>query len=97
MQAGRDLDVGQDLVLRDKVDRQIGTGGAPYIEGDVSIIGAQAAERFLQSLRPQLSKEALRQTTADYFKALLDRHMYLNMKGMGVADRIPLRLPLLDV
>ncbi len=97
IQVARDMDVGRDLVLGDSVGSQVNTGGAPYVAGDVTIIGAQAADRFLQSLRPQLSTAALSQATAAYYQALLDRHLYLNMKGMGVADRVPLRLPLLDV
>lgn len=43
------------------------------------------------------STSGLRQATIAYFQALIDRHLYLNMKGMGVADRVPLRLPLLEV
>jgi formylglycine-generating enzyme required for sulfatase activity len=96
LQVGHDQTVQGDVVQRDKIDRQVNPNG-PYIEGDVTVIGAQAAERFLGSLRPQLSKDTLRLVTAAYFQALLDRHLYLNMKGMGVADRVPLRLPLLDV
>ena len=38
-------------------------------------------------------KEAARQ----YLLYLLDRHRYLNFKGMGVSDRVALRLPLLDL
>ena len=96
LQVGHDQTVQGDIVQRDKIDRQTNPHGE-YVEGDVTVIGAQAAERFLGSLRPQLSKDALRQATTAYFQALLDRHLYLNMKGMGVADRVPLRLPLLDV
>jgi len=86
-----------DRVLRDKIGEQVNTGGGLYVEGSITVVGAAAADRFLGSLRPRLSKDSLRQATAAYFQALLDRHLYLNMKGMGVADRVPLRLPLLDV
>ena len=32
-----------------------------------------------------------------YLRYLFDRHRYLNFRGMGVSDRIPLKLPLLDI
>ena len=48
LQVGHDQTVQGDVVQRDKIDQQINTGGAPYIAGDVTLIGAQAAERFLQ-------------------------------------------------
>ncbi|MBC8330361.1 MAG: SUMF1/EgtB/PvdO family nonheme iron enzyme, partial [Anaerolineae bacterium] len=32
-----------------------------------------------------------------YLEYLLDRHRYLNFKGMGVSDRVALKLPLLDL
>jgi hypothetical protein len=35
--------------------------------------------------------------TAAYLKFLEDRHRYLDFKGMGVSDRVPLRLPLLEM
>lgn len=97
VQVGHDQTVQGDLVLGGSIGSQVNTGGAPYVEGGVTLIGAQAAERFLQGLRPSLSDVTLGQATTAYFQALLDRHLYLNMKGMGVADRVPLRLPLLDL
>ncbi len=98
VQVGRDQTVQGDLVIGDRIDRQVRIEGAPYVEGDVTIVVGQAADRILHHLgTPQVSSVALHQATAAYYQALLDRHLYLNMKGMGVADRVPLRLPLLDV
>jgi hypothetical protein len=82
----------------------------PVITGDGNVVGdygsrvhvervliVQASERFVRSLQPSLSVTALRQATEEYLRCLLDRHRYLNLRGLGVSDRIPLRLPLLDV
>lgn len=91
--------------------RTINTGGGIYVEGDVKTAGgdfvgrdqninitlAQSAQAFLGPLRPKLSKDSLQKATEAYFNTLLDRHRYLNMKGMGVSDRVPLKLPLLDL
>ncbi len=43
------------------------------------------------------SAQDLSAVTAAYLKFLEDRHRYLDFKGMGVSDRVPLRLPLLDM
>ncbi len=92
-----DVNAGGDFVGRDRIDRQINADHALYVEGNVNLLGAQAAERFLHVLRPRPSGETLREASTTYYQALLDRHRYLNMKGMGVSDRVPLRLPLLDL
>lgn len=73
------------------------------VQGDVSdsaIIHAQTvvlADRFWRGLKAGLPAPDLKQATASYLTYLIDRHNYLSLKGMGVADRIPLRLALLDV
>jgi formylglycine-generating enzyme required for sulfatase activity/membrane protein implicated in regulation of membrane protease activity len=72
------------VVVRD--DRSIN------INADVVI----AADRLLPIL--QRGKPAdLRPATEEYLKYVLDRHRYLSLKGMGVADRTAIRLPLLDL
>ncbi|HYO16621.1 MAG TPA: SUMF1/EgtB/PvdO family nonheme iron enzyme [Thermoanaerobaculia bacterium] len=50
--------------------------------------------RHLGKLRPPAS---LTQATALYLKSLVQRYQYLDFKGMGVSDRVPLRLPLLEM
>ncbi|MBW7920372.1 MAG: SUMF1/EgtB/PvdO family nonheme iron enzyme [Anaerolineales bacterium] len=73
------------------------------VQGDVNdsaIFHAQTvviADRFWRGQTSSLPAPDLKQATASYLAYLVDRHNYLSLKGMGVADRIPLRLPLLDV
>jgi len=47
VQAGRDLDVGGDVVLRDKIGRQINTAGGPYVAGDFIITADSPPEDLL--------------------------------------------------
>jgi len=56
-------------------------------------------ERAKKALRRPGVRPAkdLRAVTAAYLKFLEDRHRYLDFKGMGVSDRVPLRLPLLEM
>ncbi|MFO1432778.1 MAG: SUMF1/EgtB/PvdO family nonheme iron enzyme [Candidatus Competibacteraceae bacterium] len=39
----------------------------------------------------------LRVSTAQYLRYLLDRHKYLSFKGFGLSERVPLKLPLLEM
>nr|BAL53191.1 signal transduction protein [uncultured Chloroflexota bacterium] len=70
------------------------------IAGDVqqsTIIHAQTvvlAERFWKG-HPRMVD--LQRATQAYLEYVLERHSYLNFKGMGVSDRIPVRLALLDL
>ena len=45
----------------------------------------------------QPAKPDLRPATAHYLSYLQDRHQYLSLKGMGLSERVPLQLPLLDL
>src|SRR6185312_11436975 len=54
--------------------------------------------------KPRVSKPVrtkvpadLTQATATYLKFLVERYRYLDFKGLGVSDRVPLRLPLLEM
>ena len=73
------------------------------VGGDVSdstLINADivvVADRWLRTLHRGASLETLRRATVEYLRYLLDRHRYLNLKGVGPAERISLRLPLLDL
>ncbi len=73
------------------------------IQGDVresTIFHAQTviiADRFWRSTPSTLPGIDLQRATVSYLTYLLDRHSYLSLKGMGVSDRIPLKLALLDV
>ena len=73
------------------------------LRGDVTdstIIHAQTvvlADRFWKDLQPSLPTMELKEATKAYLAYLNDRHFYLSLKGMGVSDRVPLRLKLLDL
>ncbi len=78
-------------------ERSIAVGGAIT---DSAIIHGQTivlADKFWSDLKPAMSPEKIREATAAYLGFLTDRHYYLNFKGMGVSDRVPLRLKLLDL
>ena len=91
---------------RAESDQEIHTGNQSIAVGgaltDSAIIHGQTivlADRFggISNLKPALPAEKLREATAAYLAYLTDRHYYLGLKGMGVYDRIPLRLKLLDL
>ncbi len=78
-------------------DQSIAVGGAVT---DSAIIHGQTivlADRFWRDLTPALPAETIRESTAAYLNYLADRHYYLSLKGMGVSDRVPLKLKLLDL
>jgi formylglycine-generating enzyme required for sulfatase activity len=75
--------------------------------GDGNTIVKDSTVQFTQLVvDPTLAREllGLRKISPDlqralekYLQYLLDRYRYLDFKGLGVADRIPLRLELLDM
>jgi formylglycine-generating enzyme required for sulfatase activity len=71
------------------------------IRGNVIVIQAGAglldSERFWQLLGGQRPSEDLVEATKRYLEYLLDYYCYLDLRGMGVSDRVPLRLPLLEM
>ncbi len=78
-------------------DQSVAVGGAVT---DSTIIHGQTivlADRFWRDLKPEMPAERLRESTAAYLNYLTDRHFYLSLKGMGISDRVPLRLKLLDL
>ncbi|HEX3553088.1 MAG TPA: SUMF1/EgtB/PvdO family nonheme iron enzyme [Thermoanaerobaculia bacterium] len=56
-------------------------------------------EKPKTSPRPRKAKSPvdLTQATETYLKYLVERYRYLDFKGLGVSDRVPLRLPLLEM
>jgi formylglycine-generating enzyme required for sulfatase activity len=50
--------------------------------------------RVWQAISHRPPPRDLRRATARYLTYLVDSHRYLSLKGMGVSDRVPLRLPL---
>lgn len=78
-------------------DQSIAVGGSVT---DSAIIHGQTivlADRFWRDLKPAMPAEKLREATAAYLAYLTDRHYYLSLKGMGISDRVPLKLKLLDL
>ncbi|RMF27034.1 MAG: NACHT domain-containing protein, partial [Chloroflexi bacterium] len=79
-------------------DRAVAVGGdmrdSVIITGDV--ITADP-DRLWRAIRRRPPAEELRRATDRYLKALVDRYRYLDFKGMGISDRVPLRLPLLEM
>ena len=73
------------------------TGGDFVGRNQTKIIIANSARDILRPLRPQLSDQQLQTATETYLRYLLDRYGFLNVKGMGISDRVPLRLPLLEL
>ena len=67
---------------------------------DSAIIHGQTivlADRFWRDLQHALPPEQIKEATAAYLAYLTDRHYYLSLKGMGVSDRVPLKLKLLEL
>jgi len=78
-------------------DQSLVVGGSVT---DSTLIHGQTivlADRFWRDLQPALPAGKLREATAAYLAYLTDRHYYLSLKGMGISDRIPLKLKLLDL
>lgn len=64
------------------------------VYGDVIIADPDALWRAIRRRPPT---QDLRLATERYLTHLVDRYRYLSFRGMGVSDRIPLRLPLLEM
>lgn len=60
-----------------------------HIHGDVN----QNVTKILQAMDVD-KREDLRQATEAYLQFLLERYQNLDFRGMGVSDKVPLRLPL---
>lgn len=73
-----------------------GAGGVA-VGGNVQIVLNLTEERLAALWgKPALSDDALREATRQYFEFLVDRHQYLDFRGMGVSG-VALKLPLLGV
>lgn len=87
----------ESSVVGHTIDGQVTTGdGSISARGNV-ILGDEAARAFLARYAPGPSAEELQRGTARYLAHLLDRYRYLEFKGMGVSDRVPLQLPLVEM
>jgi formylglycine-generating enzyme required for sulfatase activity len=91
--------IGGVIVQDSTIGGNLITGGEHVtIQAATVIMAHQVAETLWQHLNPpRPSAELLRQATEGYLTYLLDRYQHLDFKGMGVSDRVPLRLPLVDL
>jgi len=65
------------------------------VYGDVILVAdPEDLWRIIAGRRPA---EDIRQATERYLQHLVDRYRYLDFKGMGISDRVPLRLSLVSM
>lgn len=71
------------------------------VHGNVLVINAAAgpvsAEEILRLLGRERAPDELKEATDRYLQYLYDRYLYLSFRGLGISDRIPLKLPLLEM
>jgi formylglycine-generating enzyme required for sulfatase activity len=73
--------------------RQVAVGRDVY--GDVILVADP--DQLWQIIGKSRPPEDLSRATERYLTHLVDRYRYLDFKGMGVSDRVPLRLPLVEM
>ncbi len=78
---------------RTKVTGQVVVGRD--VQGDLILVADP--DRLWPLIGQKQPPEQLRQATENYLKYLVDRYRYLELKGMGVSDRVSLRLPLVEM
>jgi len=81
-------------------DSPTAIGGGDAMSGGTKIVIGQlliSPESFGRLLGDGARAVDARQVTERYFRFILDRYRYLDFKGMGVSDRVPLRLALEDM
>ena len=66
-------------------------------EHQLSIPASTEIFLLAQFPRTRAAQETLQAATSSYLKHLIQRFQYLNLRGMGISDRIPLRLPLVEM
>lgn len=105
-------DLAHDYSLEDLIDRLLeycrGRDLIPELLAEVQQANPRQYERYA-ALRPFPSRVSspargpsdaapdLSQATERYLAHLVDRYRYMEFKGMGVSDRVPLRLPLVEL
>jgi formylglycine-generating enzyme required for sulfatase activity len=71
------------------------SGGVSIIaDGNVMLVTQNLWKQFPRLSVPQ---DTLQAATSRYLEHLIQRFQYLNLRGMGISDRIPLRLPLMEM
>ena len=66
------------------------------VQGDV-LVGADALELWERISKKRPPTLAIHNATQRYLNHILDVYRYLDFKGMGVSDRVPLKLPLVHM
>src|SRR6266545_1863185 len=71
------------------------------VHGNVIVINSTAgplpAREVLRWLGRERAPEELKKATERYLLYLFERYRYLDFRGLGISDRVPLRLPLLEM
>lgn len=89
---------GGDLIGRDQYIGGDVVHGPKVVIRDTVLIADQTAAELLRALRvTKPDAEGLRKATVQYLELLLNRYRYLDFRGMGMADRVALRLPLAEM
>ena len=65
------------------------------MQGDIILVADP--EQLWRLIGHKPPSPDLSQATRRYLEHLVDRYRYLDFKGMGVSDRVPLRLPLVEM
>ena len=98
-----------DHIAGDKIQRDKVGGNAIYAEvaeseaviiGDHSVLTQiqSAVIHLTQQIQPAtLSADQIKNVTTAYLEGLVTRYRYLDLKGMGMNDRVALQLPLLEM
>ncbi len=77
----------------------VGVGKDVY--GNINVLNIEAGAITPEQLWEKIGKAKpsvdLDQVTSRYLQNLLDRYQFLDFRGMGISDRIPLKLPLLQM
>ena len=91
--------IGWFLRPRSQAQSSQPTASQVAVEGDVQgdVIVVADPEQLWRLIRNKPPSTDLSQATGRYLKYLVDRYRYLDFKGMGVSDRVPLRLPLVEM
>ncbi|MFZ1829355.1 MAG: SUMF1/EgtB/PvdO family nonheme iron enzyme [Candidatus Competibacteraceae bacterium] len=68
-----------------------------WLSGDHRSLARKPSKGTLKVGKPVIPKPDLSAVTPQYLNYLQSRHQFLQLKGMGFSERVPLQLPLLDL
>ena len=91
---------GGDVAGRDKNvtggDQSVVLGGS-MIGSTVTINNTNVVSEQIWKNLQRTPTPDLKQATERYLQFMHDKHRYLNLKGLGIADKVPLRLELVEL